>query len=340
MASLRSRAIYGCAGITLNAEEAEFFRSVQPWGFILFGRNVIDREQVKRLVNDLRETVNASNAPILIDQEGGRVARLKPPHWKLRPPAFRFAQLHERAPEGAREAAYLNSRLIAHDLAEIGVNVDCMPVLDVPVDGANDIIGDRAYGRDPSIIIDLARAAIEGMIEGGVLPVMKHIPGHGRANADSHLELPRVETSAEELSATDFVTFRSLNNCPMAMTAHVVYEAIDSQRPATTSPKMIRDVIRGEIGFDGLLMSDDLSMKALSGTLASRAKASLFAGCDVVLHCNGDMTEMREVASEVKTLEDIHLKRADAALAHLAPAEEFDVQSGEAHLAELLGATT
>ncbi|HEY5337869.1 MAG TPA: glycoside hydrolase family 3 N-terminal domain-containing protein [Rhizomicrobium sp.] len=178
---------------------------------------------------------------------------------------------------------------------------------------------------------------MEGMIEGGVLPVMKHIPGHGRANADSHLALPRVATSAEELSATDFVTFRSLNNCPMAMTAHVVYEAIDAQRPATTSPKMIRDVIRGEIGFDGLLMSDDLSMNALSGSLDHRAKASLFAGCDVVLHCNGKLDEMREIATELKPLEDIHLKRADAALAHLSQPEEFDTQKGEARLAELLG---
>jgi beta-N-acetylhexosaminidase len=207
----------------------------------------------------------------------------------------------------------------------------------VPVEGAHDIIGDRAYGRDPSVIIDLGRAVIEGMIEGGVLPVMKHIPGHGRAGADSHLELPRVSASADELSASDFVTFRSLNFCPMAMTAHVVYEAIDAQRPATTSPKLIRDVIRGEIGFDGLLMSDDLSMQALTGSLDHRAKASLFAGCDVVLHCNGNLAEMREIATELKPLEDIHLKRADAALMHLSRLEKFDIQAAEARLAALLG---
>jgi beta-N-acetylhexosaminidase len=339
MTAARSRAIYGCAATALAPDESDFFRQVQPWGFILFGRNIVDRAQVKRLVDDLRATVNDPRVPILIDQEGGRVARLKPPQWKLRPAGLRFAELHATAPETAREAAYLNSRLIAHDLTELGINVDCLPVLDVPVDGADDIIGDRAYGRDPAVIIDIARSVIEGMIEGGVLPVMKHIPGHGRATVDSHLALPRVMTSAEELSASDFVTFRSLNNCPLAMTAHVIYEAIDAQRPATTSPKLIRDVIRGEIDFDGLLMSDDLSMKALSGTLASRAKASLFAGCDVVLHCNGSLDEMREVAAEVKPLEDIHLKRAQAALAHLVQPEEFDAAAGEAHLAELLGAS-
>jgi beta-N-acetylhexosaminidase len=338
MTSSRSRAIYGCASTSLAPEERDFFALVKPWGFILFGRNIENPAQVRSLANQLRESVGDPAAPILVDQEGGRVARLKPPHWKERPAALRFAELHANSPESAREAVYINSRLIAADLVALGINVDCMPVLDVPVEGAHDIIGDRAYGCDPPVIIDLARAAIEGMIDGGVLPVMKHIPGHGRAAADSHLSLPRVSTAAEELSASDFVTFRSLNNCPLAMTAHVVYEAIDPQRPATTSPKVIRDVIRGEIGFDGLLMSDDLSMQALSGTLASRAKASLFAGCDVVLHCNGDMAEMREVAQEVKNLEDIHLKRADAALAHLVLPGEFDAEAGEARLAALLGA--
>jgi beta-N-acetylhexosaminidase len=333
-----SRAIFGCDGLELLPEERDFFRQTRPWGFILFSRNVADPEQVKRLVVALRETIGDPKAPVLIDQEGGRVARLRPPHWDERPPALRFAQLHEIAPEAAREAAYLNARLIAHDLCELGINVDCTPVLDVPVEGADAIIGDRSYGSDPSVIIDLGRAVIEGMIEGGVLPVMKHIPGHGRATADSHLALPRVATPAEVLSATDFVTFRSLNNCPLAMTAHVVYEAIDAQRPATTSPKVIREVIRGEIGFEGLLMSDDLSMQALTGSLDHRAKASLFAGCDVVLHCNGNMTEMREIAVELKPLVDIHHKRAAAALAHLSPPDEFDTQKGAARLAELLGA--
>jgi len=332
-----TRAIYGCLGTALTAEERAFYADAKPWGFILFARNIADRAQVKRLVASLRECVNDPRAPVLIDQEGGRVARLRPPQWNARPAAERFALLHNDAPEAAHEAAYLNARLIAYDLSELGVNVDCVPVLDVPVDGADAVIGDRAYGRDPTIIIELGRAVIEGMIEGGVLPVMKHIPGHGRAMADTHLELPHVTTSRAELSATDFVTFRSLSDCPMAMTAHVVYDAIDAQRPATTSPRVIKEIVRGEIGFDGLLMSDDLSMNALAGTLAQRAKAALFAGCDIVLHCNGKMDEMKQVAGESKPLDDVHLKRAEAALARLSPPDPFDAQAGAVRLDELLG---
>jgi beta-N-acetylhexosaminidase len=334
---MRARAIYGCAGTALGDKERAFFRDAKPWGFIIFGRNVEDPDQLRALVNELRATVGDETAPVLIDQEGGRVARLKPPLWRARPPAARFGALHETSAEAGREAVYLNARLMAHDLCELGINVDCLPVLDVPVDGADTVIGDRAFARDPSTIIDLGRATIEGLIEGGVLPVMKHIPGHGRAAADSHLALPRVTTPAEELSATDFVTFRSLNQCPMGMTAHVIYEALDPQRPATTSPKVIRDVIRGEIGFDGLLMSDDVSMNALSGPISVRAKAALFAGCDVVLHCNGKMEEMREVAEEAKPLEGLSLKRAQAALAHLTAPSGFDLDAAQARLAELLG---
>lgn len=333
---MRSRAIYGCGGLTVSAEERDFFRDVRPWGFILFGRNVQTPDQVRSLVRALRETIGDASAPVLIDQEGGRVARLKPPHWHARPPAARFGALHTQNPEAAREATYLNARLIAHDLAGLGINVDCLPVLDVPVAGAHDIIGDRAFARDPATVIDLGRAQIEGLIEGGVLPVMKHIPGHGRAGADSHLALPRVDAEAEELSASDFVTFRSLDLCPIAMTAHVVYDSIDPQRPATTSPKVIRDVIRGEIGFDGLLLSDDLSMQALDGPLDVRARAALFAGCDVVLHCNGKMDEMKLVASETKILEGLSLKRAEAALAHLMQPDVFDPGAAETRLAQLL----
>lgn len=333
---MRTRAIYGIEGPVLLSEERKFFAEVQPWGFILFGRNIETREQVKRLVQSLRECVNDERAPVLIDQEGGRVARLKPPQWKARPAAARFGRLKSVSPASAREAAYLNARLMAHELAELGINVDCAPVLDVPVEGAHDVIGDRAFGPDPLTIIDLGRGVIEGMLDGGVLPVMKHIPGHGRAMADSHKALPHVQVAAEELSATDFVTFRSLNHCPLAMTAHVVYEAIDPQRPATTSPKVIRDVIRGEIGFEGVLLSDDLSMEALSGPLSVRAKAAQFAGCDIVLHCNGSMEEMREVAGEAKPLEDAPLKRAEHAVAHLAAPQDFDVAAGEARLSELL----
>src|SRR5471032_157246 len=337
---MRSRAIYGCAGLMLSAAEQVFFRRVQPWGFILFARNIEGPTQVKALVTELRATVDDASAPILIDQEGGRVARLKPPHWRERPAAARFGKLHETNPEAAREATYLNARLIAHDLVSLGINVDCLPVLDVPAPGAHDIIGDRAFATDPATIITLGRAQIEGLLDGGVLPIMKHIPGHGRAGSDSHLALPRVTASLEELSASDFVTFRSLDQCPMAMTAHVVYESIDPQRPATTSPKVIRDVIRGEIGFDGLLMSDDLSMKALDGPLPVRAKAALFAGCDLVLHCNGDMDEMREVASEVKELDGPARRRSKQALAHLSAPGAFDSAAAEARLAALLGGAT
>ena len=335
---MRSRAIYGCAGTALSAVERDFFRDARPWGFILFARNISDSAQVKALIGELRETVGDAAAPVLIDQEGGRVARLKPPHWNARLPAASFGALHAINPEAGREATYLNARLIAHDLTQLGINVDCLPVLDVPVPGAHDIIGDRAFATDPATIIALGRSQIEGLMDGGVLPVMKHIPGHGRAGADSHLALPRVDTSIEELSASDFVTFRSLDQCPIAMTAHVVYESIDPQRPATTSPKVIRDVIRGEIGFEGLLMSDDLSMKALDGPLSVRAKAALFAGCDLALHCNGDMEEMRDVATEVKILDGAALKRSDHALSHLSAPSPFDPAAAEARLALLLGA--
>jgi beta-N-acetylhexosaminidase len=334
---MRSRAIYGCAGSVLSAAERDFFRAVRPWGFILFGRNIENPAQIRALVAALRDTVDDSAAPVLIDQEGGRVARLMPPHWAERPPAARFGTLYAQNREIAREATYLNARLIAHDLAGLGINVDCLPVLDVPATGAHDIIGDRAFAGDPATIIDLGRAQIEGLMEGGVLPVMKHIPGHGRAGSDSHLALPRVNATVEELSASDFVTFRSLDACPIAMTAHVVYDSIDPQRPATTSPKVIRDVIRGEIGFEGLLMSDDLSMKALDGPLALRARAALFAGCDLVLHCNGDMDEMKDVASEVKELDGLALKRSDQALSHLAAADPgFDPAQAAERLAMLL----
>jgi beta-N-acetylhexosaminidase len=334
---MRTRAIYGCAGPALSEEERNFFRGAQPWGFILFGRNIEHPGQVRALVAALRETVADPRAPVLIDQEGGRVARLKPPQWEARPPAARFGAAYARNAEAACEAAYLNARLIAHDLAGLGINVDCLPVLDVPVPGADDVIGDRAFSSDPLAIIALGRAQMQGLIEGGVLPVMKHIPGHGRAAADSHKALPLVSASAEELSAGDFVTFRSLDTCPIAMTAHVVYAAIDPQRPATTSPKVVRRVIRGEIGFDGLLMSDDLSMQALNGPLSVRAKAALFAGCDLVLHCNGDMDEMKQVASEAKELTGVAARRSKQALSHLTvPDPDFDAAGAQARLAELL----
>lgn len=334
---MRNRAIFGCSGLTLSAEEQAFFRDVRPWGFILFARNVESRAQIRALTEDLRSTVDDPSAPVLIDQEGGRVARLKPPQWHARPAAAVFGALYARAPEAGREATYLNAQLIASDLTEVGINSDCLPVLDVPVTGADDIIGDRAYSGNPADIIELGRLTIDGLLDGGVLPVMKHVPGHGRATADSHKALPRVAAAADALSAADFVTFRSLNACPMAMTAHVVYEALDPQRPATLSSRVIHSVIRGEIGFDGLLMSDDISMGALSGPLAERTQKALFAGCDIVLHCNGEMAQMREVAGALKPLEGEPERRAQRALAMLTAPASFDPAQAEARLNELLG---
>ena len=331
-----SSAVYGCQGMELSPEERAFFREVGPFGFILFARNCETPAQIRLLCASLRDAAGG-DVPILIDQEGGRVARLKPPHWRLRPPARRFGQLFERNPDEGREAAYLCARLIAHELKDVGVNVNCAPVLDVPVTGAHDIIGDRAYSLDPAAVIALGRATIDGYLDGGVLPVVKHIPGHGRALADSHVALPRVAASRDELSAHDFVTFRGLNDAPIAMTAHVVYESIDPHRPATTSPRVLQGIVRGEIGFDGLLVSDDLSMEALEGPLAARAKAALFAGCDIVLHCNGKLDEMKEVAREAKPLAGKALHRADAALAHLRAPSVIDIERAEARLAALVG---
>jgi len=326
-----SAAILGCQGLSLSREEEAFFRDVQPWGFILFKRNVETPDQVRNLVDQLRATVGRADAPVLIDQEGGRVQRLGPPHWRRYPPGRAYGELPANDPLLRREVTRLGARLLAHDLASLGINVDCVPVLDVPVEGAHDVIGDRAYARSPEGVALLGRAACEGLIAGGVLPVIKHIPGHGRALADSHLDLPVVEASYAELDAWDFEPFRVLSDMPMAMTAHVVYTAIDPKRPATTSKKAMREVVRGAIGFDGLVMSDDLSMKALGGDFADRAKASLAAGCDVVLHCNGDMAEMQAVIAGTKPLAGRAAQRAKAALGRLARTPEpFDVDEARA----------
>jgi beta-N-acetylhexosaminidase len=331
-----SAAVYGCQGTELAPAERDFFRDVRPFGFILFARNVDNPAQVALLCRRLRESIDDDRAPIFIDQEGGKVQRFRPPHWQNRPPARRFGELFDRHANKGREAAYLCARLIAHELRSSGVTVNCAPVLDVPVKGAHDVIGDRAYSFDPTTVIELGRATIEGYLDGGVLPVIKHMPGHGRAMADSHLALPRVAAPASALSAHDFVTFRSLNQAPIAMTAHVVFEAIDPRRPATTSPKVIRTIIRGEIGFDGLLVSDDLSMAALEGPLGTRTKAALFAGCDIALHCNGKLDEMMDVAREAKELAGEALDRADGALAQLRTPADLDIQAAEARLREML----
>ena len=322
-------AILGCAGPKLTAEERAFFRRVKPWGFILFARNVADPEQVRALVDALRDTVERPDAPVLIDQEGGRVQRLGPPNWGRYPPGRAYGDLAGNDPLLRREITRLGARLMAHDLRALGINVDCAPVLDVPDPAGHEIIGDRAYGRTPDEGALLGRAAAEGLIAGGVLPIVKHMPGHGRAKADSHQELPVVDASFEDLDARDFAPFRVLSDMPMAMTAHVIYSAGDRKRPATTSMKVMRRVVRGAIGFDGLVMSDDLSMKALSGDFAERAKASRAAGCDVVLHCNGDMAEMKAVVAGAGALKGRAAERAAAALARVARTPEpFD--AGEA----------
>jgi beta-N-acetylhexosaminidase len=276
---------------------------------------------------------------VLIDQEGGRVQRLGPPHWPKYPPGRAYGQVGANDPLTRRELTRLGARLMAHDMRVLGINVDCVPVLDVPQPGAHAIVGDRAYGEDADAIALLGRAAAEGLIAGGVLPVIKHIPGHGRAKADSHEALPVVDASYDELSAVDFAPFRALSDMPMAMTAHVVYPAIDRKRPATTSRKVIREVIRREIGFDGLLMTDDLSMKALSGDFTERASAALKAGCDVVLHCNGDMAEMAAVTKGVGRLKGRSKRRAEGAMARLARTPEpLDEGIARMRFAEAFGA--
>src|SRR6478735_11106610 len=288
--------ITGIEGTALSAAERSFLRAQLPWCFILFKRNIETRQQVADLVRDLRETTADPDAPVLIDQEGGRVQRLGPPEWPAYPPGAAYAALYRNDPSEGLAAAKLGARLIAADLAALGITVDCLPLADVPVAGADAVIGDRAYGTTPDQVAAICRAVVEGLAEGGVLPVLKHIPGHGRATADSHKLLPVVDTARAELEKTDFAAFRPLADLPLAMTAHVVFSAIDATNPATTSARMIDDVIRGVIGFQNLLMSDDLSMNALHGTLKERAQASIAAGCDMLLHCNGNLSEMEEVA--------------------------------------------
>jgi beta-N-acetylhexosaminidase len=337
--SNRRAFITGISGPALTAEEREFVRDFRPWGFILFKRNAENPAQVVRLVDELRETVGDSDAPVLIDQEGGRVQRLRPPHWPLYPSGAALGALYDLDHPLGLSAARLSARLIAADLSDLGVTVDCLPLADVPIAGADDVIGDRAYGNDPDKVAAIARAVTEGLQQGGVLPVLKHIPGHGRATADSHLSLPRVENSRTELERTDFAAFRPLADLPMAMTAHVVFSALDPAQPATTSATIIREVIRGVIGFQGLLMSDDVSMNALAGSLAERTRALVGAGCDMVLYCNGKFDEMREVARETPELSGKALQRAQQALASRKAPLAFDRAGARAELEALMART-
>jgi beta-N-acetylhexosaminidase len=326
--------ILGCAGTSLTREEKSFYRNECPWGFILFARNISEPEQIRDLVAEMRDCIGRPQAPVFIDQEGGRVQRLRPPLAPNYPAGAAFGALYRENEEAGLRAAWLLARLHAFDLLRYGITADCLPVLDVPVEGANDVIGARAYAKDPSIVTALGRAAAEGLMSGGVIPVMKHIPGHGRAFADTHLELPTVTTSLKELRRHDFAPFQALNQLPMAMTAHVIFSAVDPNNPATTSGKVVEEIIRGEIGFDGLLVSDDTSMKALSGDFQTKAASILAAGVDLVLHCNGVMEEMMAVASRAKPLEGKALERANRALASVKGHDDNDEAELRAEFAD------
>jgi beta-N-acetylhexosaminidase len=305
-------AIFGCAGPDLAPDERAFFRDADPLGFILFARNVDTPERTRRLVDELRSCVARADAPVLVDQEGGRVARLRPPHWRQAPPARLFGELYARNPEQGLEATRLNSRLLAADLVSIGADVDCLPVLDIAFPETHGVIGDRAYAAQPESVAALGRAAAEGLLSEGVMPVVKHMPGHGRATVDSHHQLPTVSASREVLERTDFLPFKLLSDLPWAMTGHLLFEAIDPEAAITVSARGVKDVIRGYIGFNGLLLSDDLNMEALGGSLGDRAARALAAGCDIALHCNGQMAEMVEVAGRAGEMTEVAHDRFEA----------------------------
>jgi beta-N-acetylhexosaminidase len=343
-----SACIVGCMGTSLGAEERAFFRDVRPWGFILFARNIGSSDEVRALTDALREAVDDGQTLIFVDQEGGRVQRLRPPLARKRQAAAPFGDLYARDPDAAVEAVRLNHRLLAHELRDHGITADCAPCVDLLSPQGHGIIGDRAFGADAATVSALGRAACDGLLSGGVAPVIKHMPGHGRASVDSHLALPVVETDLDTLDATDFAPFRALNDAPMGMTAHVVYAAADPDLALTVSKPAIDAIVRGRIGFDGLLMSDDLSMKALGGDLASRAGRAVEAGCDVVLHGNGAlvgepvrdlMAELAAVAANCGVLSGHALRRAKAARASVHGPQAFDVAAAEDRLASLgLGA--
>ena len=317
--------IFGCAGLELGAAEAAFFREADPWGFILFVRNVDTPEQVARLTSSLREAVGR-DAPVLIDQEGGRVQRLRAPHWREWLPPLDQA-LAARDPS---RSFWLRARLQAAELRALGIDVNCAPTCDVAGPETHPFLRNRCFGTTPEAVISGARATAEGLLAGGVLPVIKHIPGHGRATADSHKDLPVVTAPRAELEALDFAPFRALADLPLAMTAHIRFTALDDA-PATQSPALIR-LIREEIGFGGLLMTDDISMEALSGSVASRARASLAAGCDVILHCNGERPEMEAIAAEAGRFAPTAAARAEAALGARKSPGSIDMAALEAEL--------
>ncbi len=329
-------AVFACSGLELTAIERDFFRDADPFGFILFARNCRTPDQVHALTDAMRDALGRTDAPVLIDQEGGRVARLRPPHWRAAPASAVFGRLAETDEAAAREAVGLNYRLMGMELERLGITVDCAPVLDVPGPGADPIIGERAFGARPETVTALGRAAVEGLLAGGVLPVIKHIPGHGRALVDSHKALPVVDASRQELQRVDFAPFRALRDAPWAMTAHVVLGAVDKENPATMSALVIEDVIRGEIGFDGVLISDDLEMESLSGDMGARAAAALAAGCDLVLHCNGTVEEMGQICEAIGPVSAPSAARIAGAEGQRRGTAGFDQQAAEARLEYLL----
>lgn len=301
------------------------YRAERPWGFILFARNVHERNQLVDLVADMRDCVGRSDAPVLIDQEGGRVQRIKPPLAPKYPPASVIGSLYEASADEGLRAAWLMGRLHAGDLSSFGINVNCIPVLDVPVEHGHDVIGNRAFARDPDAVIQLGRAMVDGLTAGGVQPVMKHMPGHGGALVDSHLQLPVVDTPVDALEKRDFAPFAAFSDLPMGMTAHIVFSAIDKDNPATSSAVVVKEIIRDKLGFDGLLMSDDLSMKALSGDFGTKTDAIFRAGCDVVLHCNGSMQEMTQVCAHTPVLRDAAAERAARVMSLFGASEWADM---------------
>lgn len=321
--------IFGCEGTYLTPQERRFFASTQPWGFILFARNVQTPDQLRTLTSDLRDAVGW-RAPILIDQEGGRVQRMRAPHWREYLPALDQMELAR----DTERAMYLRNFLIAQELFEVGIDVNCAPVADIVFDQTHPVLRNRCYGADVETVIQMCRAAAEGMMDAGVLPVLKHIPGYGRAVVDGHKELPHVDVSRAELDAVDFAPFKALSDLPMGMTAHIVFPCIDDQ-PATTSAKAM-EMIRRDIGFANLIMTDDISMEALSGTVAQRARASLDAGCDIVLHCNGEMAEMQAVAEICGLQTDEIGARAAGALAARKAPQAIDIRALEAEFASLI----
>lgn len=307
--------MFGCQGRKLLPRERKLFAECDPFGFILFDRNISSPGQVRALVGELKESVRRKNVPILIDQEGGRVVRLRPPHWPVVPSAKDLISREGGDVERMSRAVFVSSRLVAQELANLQITINCMPVLDLEIDSGHEIIGDRAYAGEPEIVAKCGRSACQGSLDGGVLPVIKHLPGHGRATSDSHVSLPFVRNRLAELVRTDFAPFRALCDMPIGMTAHVVFSDIDPNRPATTSPVVISEIIRGYIGFDGLLLTDDICMSALEGSLSERAKASLLAGCDVVLHCSGVFSEMCELVRNITAMSNASWDRAERAAA-------------------------